>query len=83
MNEWLWAAAVLTIALAALVPVAMRRPLLEGVVALEVAGADATLVLLLLAEGTRRQAFADLALVLAACSFAGAIAFVRFAERAR
>jgi multicomponent Na+:H+ antiporter subunit F len=78
MNQWLWAAAVLTLALAALVAVALRRPALEGVVALEVGGADATLVLLLLAEGTRRQAFVDLALVLAVCSFAGGIAFIRF-----
>ena len=83
MNEWLWAAAVLTLGLVALVPVAARRPLLEGIVALELAGADATLILLLLAEGTRRQGFADLALVLAACSLAGTIAFVRLAERRR
>ena len=81
MNIWLWAAAVLTVALAALVPVAVRRPMLEGVVALEAAGTDATLIMLLLAEGTRRQAFADLALVLAFGSFAGAIAFIRLAER--
>jgi multisubunit Na+/H+ antiporter MnhF subunit len=81
MNQWLWAAAVLTLALVALLPVVLRRPALEGVVALEVAGADATLVLLMLSEGTRRQAFADLALVLAVCSFAGTIAFIRFLER--
>ena len=81
MNQWLWAAAVLTLALVALLPVALRRPTLEGVIALEVAGVDATLVLLLLAEGTRRHAFADLALVLAVCSFAGALAFIRFLER--
>jgi multicomponent Na+:H+ antiporter subunit F len=81
MNEWLWAAAVLTVALAALVAVAIRRPLLEGVIALEIAGANATLIMLALAEGTRRQSFVDLALVLAVCSFAGGIAFIRFAER--
>ena len=78
MNEWLWAAAVLTGALAALVVVAVRRPLLEGLVALEAASATATLVLLLIAEGTRRQPFGDLALVLGVVSFAGAIAFLRF-----
>jgi multisubunit Na+/H+ antiporter MnhF subunit len=83
VNVWLWAAAVLTVPLAGLAAVAIRRPLLEGVVALEAAGIDATLVLLLLAEGTRRQAFADLAIVLAAMSFAGGIAFVRFLERLR
>ena len=83
MNVWLWAAAVLTVPLAGLAIVRIRRPLLEGVVALEAAGIDATLVLLLLAEGTRRQAFADLAIVLAAMSFAGGVAFVRFLERVR
>jgi multisubunit Na+/H+ antiporter MnhF subunit len=83
VNVWLWAAAVLTVPLAGLAIVGIRRPLLEGVVALEAAGADATLVLLLLAEGTRRQAFADLAIVLAAMSFAGGVAFVRFLERLR
>jgi multisubunit Na+/H+ antiporter MnhF subunit len=78
VNQWLWAAAVLTVALSTLVVVAVRRPLLEGVVALEAAGALATLVLLLIAEGTHRQPFGDLALVLGVTSFAGAIAFLRF-----
>jgi multisubunit Na+/H+ antiporter MnhF subunit len=83
VNVWLWAATVLTVPLAGLVVVAIRRPVLEGVVALEAAGVDAALVLLLVAEGTDRQAFADLAIVLAATSFAGGIAFVRFLERVR
>jgi multisubunit Na+/H+ antiporter MnhF subunit len=83
VNAWLWAATVLTVPLAALAIVAVRRPVLEGVVALEVASVDAALVLLLVSEGTRRQAFADLAIVLAAMSFAGGIAFVRFLERVR
>jgi len=83
MNEWLWAAAVLTAGLAALVAVAVGRPLLEGVVGLEAAGANAALVLLLLAEGTRRQPFGDLALVLAVTSFAGALAYLRFSRRLR
>jgi multisubunit Na+/H+ antiporter MnhF subunit len=82
MNQWLWAAAVLTAALIPLAAVAVRRPPLEGLVALEAAGADATLVLLLLSEGTHRQSFVDLALVLGALSFVGAVAFVRFFERA-
>lgn len=81
MNQWLWAAAVLTAALTALVVVAIRRPLLEGVVALEAAGVNAALVLLMIAEGTRRQPFGDLALVLAVTSFAGALAFLRFGRR--
>jgi multisubunit Na+/H+ antiporter MnhF subunit len=83
VNEWLWAAAVLTVALTVLVVVAIRRPLLEGVVALEAAGVNAALVLLMIAEGTRRQPFGDLALVLAVTSFAGALAFLRFGRRLR
>jgi multisubunit Na+/H+ antiporter MnhF subunit len=83
MNAWLWAAAVLVVPLAGLAVVAVRRPVLEGVIALEAAGVDAALILLLLAEGTRRQPFADLAIVLAVMSFAGGIAFVRFLERLR
>ena len=80
MNAWLWAATVLTAALAAPLWVAIRRPLLDGIVALEAAGANATLVLLALAEGTRREPFGDLALVLAVTSFAGGLAFLRFAR---
>jgi multisubunit Na+/H+ antiporter MnhF subunit len=83
MNAWLWAGCVLIAALAPLLFVAVRRPVLEGVLALEVAGIDAALALLLIAEGTRRQLLADVALVLVVMSFIGAIAFLRFAERVR
>jgi multisubunit Na+/H+ antiporter MnhF subunit len=78
VNEWLWAAAVLIVALATLVTVAVRRPLLQGLIALETASSLTTLVLLLIAEGTRRQPFGDLALIMGVVSFAGAIAFLRF-----
>jgi multisubunit Na+/H+ antiporter MnhF subunit len=83
MNAWLWTAAVLTAGLVPLTVVIARRPALEGVVALEAAGVDAALVLLLLAAGTKRQAFADLALVCGVMSFVGSAAFVRFLERVR
>jgi len=83
VNAWLWAAAVLTAALVPLAVAAARAPRLCAVVALEAAGGDATLTLLLLAEGTDRQAFADLALVLGVVSYLGATAFVRFVERVR
>jgi multisubunit Na+/H+ antiporter MnhF subunit len=83
MNEWLWAAAVLTAALVPLLAVVVRRGVLDGVIALEAAGIDAALALLLVAEGTRRQPLADVALVLAVTSFAGTIAFLRLLERVR
>jgi multisubunit Na+/H+ antiporter MnhF subunit len=83
VNGWLWAAAVLTCALLPLVWVCARLPAPEGIVAIEAAGVDATLALLLIAEGTGRQPFADLALVLAVVSFVGAIAYLRFVEAFR
>jgi multisubunit Na+/H+ antiporter MnhF subunit len=80
VNVWLWAAAVLTLAMLAPLWVAVRRSLLDGIVALEAAGANATLALLALAVGTNREPFGDLALVLAVTSFAGGLAFLRFAR---
>jgi multicomponent Na+:H+ antiporter subunit F len=81
MNEWLWAAAALTVGLAALLVVALRGRRIDGVIALEAAGTDVALIMLLLAEGTQRQPFVDLALVAAVMSFAGTIVFLRFMER--
>jgi multisubunit Na+/H+ antiporter MnhF subunit len=83
MNEWLWAASVLAAALVPLLAVAVRRGVLDGVIALEAAGVDAALALLLVAEGTRRQPLADVALVLGVMSFVGTIALLRLVERVR
>ena len=83
MNGWLWAAAVLVAALVPLTIVCVRLRAPEGVVALEAAGVDAVLALLLIAQGTDRQPFGDLALVLAVVSFVGAIAYLRFVEAFR
>ena len=83
MNGWLWAATILAAALVPLVAVAALSPPLQGLVALEAAGVDAALVLLLLAEGTQSQSFATLALVLAATSFIGSIGFIRFLAQLR
>jgi len=78
VNGWLWAATILAGALIPLVVVAALRPVVHGLVALELGGIDAALALLLFAEGTRSQSFASLALVLAVMSFAGSIGFIRF-----
>jgi multisubunit Na+/H+ antiporter MnhF subunit len=78
VNGWLWAATALAGALVPLVVVAALRPAVHGLVALELAGLDAAMAMLLLAEGTKSQSFATLALVLAAMSFVGSIAFIRF-----
>jgi multisubunit Na+/H+ antiporter MnhF subunit len=81
MNEWLWAAVVLTALLIPLTGVAARRRPADGLVAMELAGTLAALVLMLIAEGTHRQGFIDLGLVLGVMSFIGVIAFVRFMRR--
>jgi len=82
MNEWILAAIVLV--LGGILPclvVSVRASVMEGLVALEMVGVIAVLVLLLVAEGFQRQPFVDLALVLALLSFVGTLAFVRFMER--
>jgi multisubunit Na+/H+ antiporter MnhF subunit len=81
MNEWLVAATVL---LAGILPCTARclaGDIVDGLVALELAGVLVTAVLLLLAEGFHRQSFVDLALVFAVVQFAGSLAFVRMLER--
>jgi multicomponent Na+:H+ antiporter subunit F len=81
MNEWILAAVVLLIG--GLVPclvVCVRASVMEGLVALQLAGEIVALVLLLLAEGFQRQPFADLAIILAVLSFVGSLVFVRFME---
>jgi multicomponent Na+:H+ antiporter subunit F len=83
MNEWQIAATALIAALPVCGWICMRRSLAEGVVALQLASTIASLALLVLAEGEGRQPFADLALVLAALSFAGTLVFLRFLERER
>jgi multicomponent Na+:H+ antiporter subunit F len=83
LNEWLVAALVLLAAMLPLLGVAALAGAVDGLVALQVAGTDAALVLLLLSEGIQRQGFADLAIVLALLSFAGSLAFSYFLERVR
>jgi multicomponent Na+:H+ antiporter subunit F len=83
VNGWLWAATILAAAVVPLIAVAALGPPLRGLVALEAAGIDAALVLLLLAEGTQSQSFATLALILAVTSFVGSIGFIRFLAQLR
>jgi multicomponent Na+:H+ antiporter subunit F len=78
---WLIAGTVLLAAVLPLLWVCLRRSVLEAVVALELAGTITTLVLLIIAEGTHREPFFDLAVVSALLSFGGGLAFARFLER--
>ena len=81
MNVWLAAGLVL---IAAMLPLGLvcffvRRPI-AGLVALDFAGTNAALALLVLSEGFKRQPFGDLAIVLATLSFVGTVAFSYFLE---
>ena len=80
MNVWLIAAIVLLLAVAPLGWLAATGTAGDGVVAVELAGVVISLAMLSIAKGLERQPFGDLALVLAVCSFAGSLAFVRFLE---
>jgi multicomponent Na+:H+ antiporter subunit F len=83
VNVWLWVATGLVAALGPLVVAMVRRPAIDGVVVLELAGTLTAVALLLIAQGTGREPFADLALVFAVLSFAGIIGYLRFLERER
>jgi multicomponent Na+:H+ antiporter subunit F len=75
------AAAVMLVGLAPLIVFATRASPPDGLVALNIGGDIATLVLLLLAAGTGREPFFDLAVVSALLSFVGGLAYARFLER--
>lgn len=80
MNAWLIAALALLPGLLACGIVCLRSPAIDGLVALELASTLAVVELMLLSEGTGRQPFIDLALVLAAMGLIGALAFARLME---
>lgn len=81
MNIWLTAALALLPALFVCGVVCFLSRALTGLVALELASALCTVELMLLSEGTHRQPFVDLALVLAAMGFVGSLVFARLMER--
>ena len=81
MSPWAIAAIVLFgVLLVCIVLPAVVDPV-GGLVALELSGTTGTAILLLLSEDLKRQPFADLAIVFAALSFVGSLAFARLLER--
>jgi multisubunit Na+/H+ antiporter MnhF subunit len=54
---------------------------IDGVVALEVCGTLATLILLCLGEGFHRSAYFDLPVICVACTWIGGMVFARFFGR--
>jgi len=81
VNAYLVAATVLLVALAPCGLVAARSRPLDGLVALELGSALATLVLLLLAEGFHRSVYFSASLTLAVLSFTGGLVYARFLDR--
>ncbi len=81
MTGWLVTAVVLLAGVLATGLVGATGPLVRRLIALEVGGVLVTLSLLLLAQGFDRDVYFDLAVVLAALSFASSLVFIRFLER--
>ncbi len=81
MNVWLIAALVLLPALPVCGLACFFSAALTGLVAMELASAVSVAELMLFSEGTHRQPFIDLALVLAVMGFVGSLAFARLMER--
>jgi multisubunit Na+/H+ antiporter MnhF subunit len=77
---WLIAAAGLMLCLIPCGIAVVRGAPAERLVAVQLAGIVTTLVLVLMAQGTHRASFADLAIVLALLSFGGGLTFARFLE---
>lgn len=83
MNVWLIAALALLPALLACGIVCFACAALTGLVAVELASTISVVELMLFAQGTHRQPFIDLALVLAVMGFVGSLAFARLMEGRR
>jgi multisubunit Na+/H+ antiporter MnhF subunit len=81
MNEWLVAVLVLLVALVPAAAVVFFSGPTSGLVSLQVAGSDATLILLLLSRGFDRQPFVDLALIMGVMSFIGSVVLAGFIEQ--
>lgn len=81
MNPWILCAVAV---LACMVPcfvVCIRGDAMNRLVGLEAGSVMAAIVLLLLAQGFRREPFVDIALTLALLSFGAGLVFARFLER--
>jgi multisubunit Na+/H+ antiporter MnhF subunit len=81
MNEWEIAAAVLGFALMPCLAVCLLAGVADALAALEIAGVLVTTILVLLSEAFHRQAFIDLAVVLAPMALIGSLTFARLMER--
>ena len=83
MSIWLAASIALVAGLLPCTLACLRREAAAMLAALNVAGATAVLALVTLTVAFTRQAFVDLAVVLAALSIGGSLAWIRYLERRR
>jgi len=81
MNAFETAALALLFGFVPLGWVCLRERVIDGVVALELAGALATLVLICLAEGFHRGVYLGVAVVCAAATWISGFVFARFLGR--
>jgi multisubunit Na+/H+ antiporter MnhF subunit len=81
VNTWLLGATALLFSLIPCGIVVFRGDAMDRLVGLEMAGMIEVLIFILLAEGTHRVPFYDLALALALLAFGGGLVFARFLER--
>jgi multisubunit Na+/H+ antiporter MnhF subunit len=81
MNAYLVAATALVAGLLPCLVVCARARPIEGLVALELAGATTTLALLCLAEGFNRTTYFGVAVIAAVLTWAGGLVFARFLGR--
>ena len=81
MNAFLVAALALLVGLVPLGAVAVVRRPIDGVVALEAAGAIVVLALLCFAEGFHRSTYYDVAVIAALMSWISGLVFARFLGR--
>lgn len=81
MNAFLIAATVLIAMLAPLLVVASLRRPIDGLVALEAAGAILTVTLLCLSVGLGQPTFFTVPIIAAAASWIGCLVFARFLGR--
>jgi multisubunit Na+/H+ antiporter MnhF subunit len=83
LAEWSIAATLLLVEMTVCGLAAWRRPTFEALVALELAGTLATLVLVCLAVGYQRSIYGNLPLIAAVLNWIGSLVFVRFLDRSR
>lgn len=81
MSIWFIASGVLLLALLPCTVVAFRAAVMDRLIALELAGTIATLLIVTLAQGLGRPSIFDVALALALLSIPGTLLYAYFLER--